>query len=114
MRVSAEHPGVSPLVDSHCPARDNRLADALCAALSWRDDSCTTFADITIFDLGTVSAALDGNKRYPKGIEYVVVNGQVVVDASGYHGAMAGRVVRRGDAERDRGRGSRNGTGGRA
>ena len=53
-------------------------------------------ADITIFDLDTVSAALDGNKRYPKGIEYVVVNGQVVVDAGGYHGAMAGRVVRRG------------------
>ena len=55
-------------------------------------------ADITIFDLDTVSAALDGNKRYPTGIEYVVVNGRVVVDASGYHGAMAGRVVRRGDA----------------
>ena len=54
-------------------------------------------ADITIFDLDSVSAALDGNKCYPKGIEYVVVNGQVVVDAGGYHGAMAGRVVRRGD-----------------
>ena len=55
-------------------------------------------ADITVFDLDTVSAALDGNKRYPKGIEYVVVDGQVVVDAGGYHGTMAGRVVRRGDA----------------
>ena len=55
-------------------------------------------ADITIFDLDTVSAALDGNKRYPTGIEYVVVDGRVVVDAGGYHGAMAGRVVRRGDA----------------
>ena len=54
-------------------------------------------ADITIFDLDTVSAALDGNKRYPKGIEHVVVNGQVVVEAGGYHGAMAGRVVRRSD-----------------
>ena len=55
-------------------------------------------ADITVFDLDTVSAALDGNKRYPKGIEHVVVNGQVVVDAGEYHGAMAGRVVRRCDA----------------
>ena len=55
-------------------------------------------ADITVFDLDSVSGALDGNKRYPKGIEHVVVNGQVVVDAGGYHGAMAGRVVRRGDA----------------
>jgi N-acyl-D-aspartate/D-glutamate deacylase len=55
-------------------------------------------ADITIFDLGTVKASLDGNKSYPKGIEHVVVNGRVVVDAGAYHGAMAGRVVRRGDA----------------
>ena len=55
-------------------------------------------ADITIFDLGTVRASLDGNKSYPQGIEYVVVNGRVVVDAGAYHGAMAGRVVRRKDA----------------
>ena len=55
-------------------------------------------ADITIFDLDTVSASLDGNKCYPKGMEYVVVNGQVVVDAGRYHGAMAGRVIRRSDA----------------
>ena len=55
-------------------------------------------ADITIVDLDTISASLDGNKCYPKGIEYVVVNGQVVVDDGGYHGAMAGRVIRRGGA----------------
>ena len=52
-------------------------------------------ADITIFDFDTVSAALDGNKRYPRGIEYVAVNGRVVVDRGRYDGAMAGRVVRR-------------------
>ena len=56
-------------------------------------------ADITIFDLDTVSASLDGNKCYPKGIEYVVVGGEVVVDGGRYEGAMAGRVVRRGAAE---------------
>ena len=55
-------------------------------------------ADITIFDLDSVTASLDGNKCYPKGIEYVMVNGQVVVDGGDYRGAMAGRVVRRGDA----------------
>ena len=55
-------------------------------------------ADITIFDLDSVSAALDGNKCYPKGIEYVVLDGQVVVDAGRYHGAMAGRVIRRNGA----------------
>ena len=55
-------------------------------------------ADITIFDLGTVKASLDGNKSYPKGIEHVVVNGRMVVDAGVYRGTMAGRVVRRKDA----------------
>ena len=55
-------------------------------------------ADITIFDLHNVKASLDGNQCYPKGIEYVMVNGKVVVDSGAYHGAMAGRVVRRGDA----------------
>ena len=46
----------------------------------------------------TVSAALDGNKRYPRGIEYVAVNGRVVVDCGRYEGAMAGRVIRKGSA----------------
>ena len=62
-------------------------------------------ADITVFDLDTVSASLDGNKCYPKGIEYVVVNGRVVVDGGRYEGAMAGRVVRRGSAGLVAGRG---------
>ena len=56
-------------------------------------------ADIAIFDLDNVKASLDGNKCYPQGIEYVVVNGRVVVDAGRFDGAMAGRVVRR-DAHR--------------
>ena len=55
-------------------------------------------ADITVFDLATVSAALDGNQCYPRGIEYVAVNGQVVVDRGRYEGAMAGRVIRKGRA----------------
>ena len=68
-------------------------------------------ADITIFDLDSVSAALDGNKCYPKGIEHVVLNGQVVVDAGRYHGAMAGgssegvapvRIRRRGPCDSDK------------
>ena len=52
-------------------------------------------ADITIFDLDSVKASLDGNKSYPEGIEYVVVNGAVVVDAGNFTGAMAGRVIRK-------------------
>ena len=57
-------------------------------------------ADITVFDLDNVSAALDGNQCYPRGIEYVAVNGQVVVDRGRHEGAMAGRVIRK---ERARG-----------
>ena len=51
-----------------------------------------------IFDLDSVSASLDGNKCYPKGIEHVVLNGRVVVEGGSYDGAMAGRVLRRGEA----------------
>ena len=65
------------------------------------EETARIAADITIFDLDTVSAALDGNKCYPKGIEHVVLNGQVVVDAGRYHGAMAGRVIRRSRAGAD-------------
>ena len=52
-------------------------------------------ADITLFDLNTISEKLEGNKSYPDGIEYVLVNGQVVVDKGKTTGAMAGRVIRR-------------------
>ena len=52
-------------------------------------------ADVTVFDLDSVSASLDGDKCYPRGIEHVVVNGRVVVDGGRYEGAMAGRVIRR-------------------
>ena len=45
--------------------------------------------------LGLVKASLDGNKSYPEGIEYVLVNGAVVVDAGQFTGAMAGRVIRK-------------------
>ena len=52
-------------------------------------------ADITLFDLDTIKASLDGNKSYPSGIEYVVVNGTPVVDKGEFSGTMAGRVMRR-------------------
>jgi N-acyl-D-aspartate/D-glutamate deacylase len=52
-------------------------------------------ADVTIFDLDNVKASLDGNKAYPTGIEYVLVNGNVVVDGGAHNGDLAGRVIRR-------------------
>ena len=54
-------------------------------------------ADIVIFDLDTINerATLEEPKHYPDGIEYVLVNGQVVVNKGKFTGRMAGRVVRK-------------------
>lgn len=53
-------------------------------------------ADLTVFDLGSIKASLDGNKSYPQGIEHVVVGGRPVVEDGRYLGLMAGKVIRRG------------------
>ena len=54
-------------------------------------------ADIVIFDPDTVrsNATYDDPRRFPDGIDYVLVNGQLVVDGSRHTGALPGRVVRR-------------------
>ncbi len=54
-------------------------------------------ADIVVFDPETVraNATYDDPRRYPDGIDYVIVNGQMVVDAGKHTGALPGRVVRR-------------------
>jgi N-acyl-D-amino-acid deacylase len=55
-------------------------------------------ADVVVFDPDTVSAP--ASRRNPKqfavGIEYVIVNGQVVVERGRHSGALAGRALRRG------------------
>jgi N-acyl-D-aspartate/D-glutamate deacylase len=55
-------------------------------------------ADLVIFDAGTVrdEATFEDPHRYPAGIPYVIVNGQVVVDQGRHTGAKPGRVLRRG------------------
>lgn len=55
-------------------------------------------ADIVIFDPNTVKtdATLSDPKRYPVGIDYVIVNGQVVIDDGENTGALPGRALRRG------------------
>ncbi len=35
-------------------------------------------------------------KHYPAGIDYVIVNGQVVIDKGANTGALPGRAIRRG------------------
>ena len=55
------------------------------------------FADVTIFDPATVidKATYTAPFAYPEGIEYVIVNGQVVLDHGKHTDAMPGRALRR-------------------
>jgi len=55
-------------------------------------------ADITIFDPKTIidRATYDNPYQYPKGIEWVLVNGEVVVRKSKHTGKLAGKVLRHG------------------
>jgi N-acyl-D-aspartate/D-glutamate deacylase len=56
------------------------------------------FADITVFDAKKVIDKSDYTApfAYNEGIEYVVVNGQVVLDRGTHTGAMPGRALRHG------------------
>ena len=55
-------------------------------------------ADIVVFDPKTVSAPATRPepKQFPIGIDYVIVNGKVVVDQGQHSGTLAGRALRRG------------------
>jgi len=60
-----------------------------------RDDAA---ADLVIFDPATVrsTATYDEPRRFPEGIEHVIVNGRLVVDGGRHTGATPGRALRRG------------------
>jgi N-acyl-D-aspartate/D-glutamate deacylase len=53
------------------------------------------WADIVVFDPDTVAdmATYENPKQYPKGIDYVLVNGKVVIEKGQHTGARPGRVV---------------------
>nr|WP_307992168.1 D-aminoacylase [uncultured Niameybacter sp.] len=55
------------------------------------------FADIVIFDLDTVSDVGDfvDPMHFPVGIDYVLINGHVVIDNGTYNKVIAGEVLRR-------------------
>jgi N-acyl-D-amino-acid deacylase len=57
-------------------------------------------ADIVVFNPATVKtrATREDPKHYPVGIEYVIVNGKVVIDQGENTGALPGRALRRGRA----------------
>lgn len=56
------------------------------------------FADLVVFDFESLASdsSFEHPAAYPRGIDLVTVNGQVVVDGSGHTGALPGRVLRRG------------------
>jgi N-acyl-D-aspartate/D-glutamate deacylase len=53
-------------------------------------------ADIVAFDPDRVEAkaTFEDPKQYPSGIDYVLVNGQLVVDNGSHTGALPGRALR--------------------
>lgn len=55
-------------------------------------------ADIVVFDPSTVKAPATRRqpKQFPIGIDYVIVNGQVVIEQGGHTGTLPGRALRRG------------------
>jgi N-acyl-D-aspartate/D-glutamate deacylase len=57
-------------------------------------------ADIVAFNPDTVKtyATREDPKQYPVGIDYVIVNGQVVIDRGENTGVLPGRALRRGRA----------------
>ena len=57
------------------------------------------WADIVVFDLKMVrdEATYEDCHRYPEGIEYVLVNGEIVVDKGEHTGALPGKVLRLSD-----------------
>jgi N-acyl-D-aspartate/D-glutamate deacylase len=57
-------------------------------------------ADIVVFNADTVKAMAtkENPKQYPVGIDYVIVNGRVVIDDGENTGELPGRALRRGHA----------------
>ena len=54
-------------------------------------------ADVVLFDPATIrgTATFEDPIRYPAGVETVLVNGTVAVEAGQHTGARAGRILRR-------------------
>ncbi|ETX01195.1 MAG: hypothetical protein ETSY2_37710, partial [Candidatus Entotheonella gemina] len=56
------------------------------------------WADLTLFDPQTIDAmsTYEEPHQYARGIQAVIVNGEVVIDGGEHNGALPGRVLRRG------------------
>jgi len=55
------------------------------------------FADITIFNPKTIidKATFENPYQYPEGIEYVIINGKIIVEKGKHTGVMAGTVLQK-------------------
>jgi len=55
------------------------------------------WADIVIFDLNKIAdrATYQTPHQYPEGIEYVIVNGEIVVEEGKLTGVRPGKVLKR-------------------
>jgi len=54
------------------------------------------WADIVIFNLENIKdkATYENPHQYPEGIEYVLINGEIVIEKGEYTGAMPGKVLK--------------------
>ena len=101
LRLVPAHPGrVRPRPRSAGP-RGGRPQDDVGARGATRPDGSWAaarrlLADVVVFDPETVrtNATYDDPRQFPTGIDYVIVNGEVVVDDGQHTGALPGRVVR--------------------
>jgi N-acyl-D-aspartate/D-glutamate deacylase len=78
-----------------------KMTSAPAARLGLRDRGLLRddyVADLVVFDPARVrsNATYDEPRQFPDGIEYVVVNGTVVVDGGRHTGALPGRALRHG------------------
>ena len=78
-----------------------RMTGAAAARLGLRDRGVLrddAVADLVVFDPSTVrsNATYDEPRRFPDGIEHVIVNGELVVDGGEHTGRTPGRALRHG------------------
>jgi N-acyl-D-amino-acid deacylase len=77
-----------------------RMTSAAAARLGFHDRGVLrdgAAADLVVFDPATIrsDATVDDPRRFPVGVETVIVNGVPVVDGGGHTGATPGRALRR-------------------
>jgi N-acyl-D-amino-acid deacylase len=82
------------------PDAIRKMTSAPAARLGLRDRGLLRdgfLADVVVFDPRRVRslATYEDPKRFPEGIDHVIVNGQPVVDGGRHTGALPGRALRR-------------------